>query len=245
MSKTMCPGQDTAFWRAGDVFDVECSGCGAEVEFFKDDSRRRCRNCGQLVANPKLNLGCAMWCEHAKDCLGYDPKEKLGLSDPAQESLVDRLIAEMKKVFGSDQKRITHALTVLENAQSILKKEGGDPKVVVAAAVLHDIGIREAERKHGSNAGRFQEMEGPAIARPIMENLKLDPDTVDHVEKIIANHHSAKDIDTREFRILWDADWLVNLPEEFPDKKGEELSRFISKVFKTETGKEMAQSRFL
>ncbi len=245
MSQTKCPGQDTMFWRAGDVYEVACSQCGSEVEFFKDDARRRCRSCGQLIANPKLNLGCAMWCEHAKECLGYDPKEKFGLADSAQESLVDRLIAEMKKVFGSDQKRITHALTVLSNAQDILKKEGGDPKVVVAAAVLHDIGIQEAERKHGSNAGRFQEMEGPPIARPIMEGLSLDPDTVDHVERIIANHHSARDIDTLEFRILWDADWLVNLGDEFGDKGRDWLAQKIEKLFRTETGKNLARAKYL
>ena len=48
--------------------------------------------------------------------------------------------------------------------------------VVRAAAVLHDIGIREAERKHGSSAGKYQEVEGPPIARRILEKLSVDPE---------------------------------------------------------------------
>jgi len=245
MAKTMCPGQDTAFWKPGDIFEVPCSHCGHEMEFFKDDASRRCTKCGQKVQNPRLNLGCAQWCEHAKECLGYDPKEVL-LAEGADTSLVDKLIEAMQRTFGRDQKRISHALTVLERAKEIMRGEdGADPKVVLAAAVLHDIGIQEAERKHGSAAGRFQELEGPPMAQAIMKDLGLDEDTRDHVAKIIANHHSARDIDTLEFRILWDADWLVNIPEEYPHHTPEKLKALIEKVFKTATGRQIALARLV
>ncbi len=248
MAQTMCPGQDTKFWRPGDIFETTCASCGAEVEFFKDDASRRCPKCGAKVANPKLNLGCAQWCEHAKECLGYDPKEVLAEHAAAGgggESLLDRLLEAMRATFGRDQKRIDHAEAVLANAQEIMASEGGDPKVVLAAAVLHDIGIQAAEAKHGSSAGRFQEMEGPPIAEAIMKDLGLDTETRDHVGKIIANHHSAKNIDTREFRIVWDSDWLVNIPEEFPNLGQEKMAKLIDKVFKTDTGRKLAQERFL
>lgn len=246
MSKTLCPGQSTMFWTDRDVFEIPCGSCGAEVEFFKDDAKRRCGKCGNIVHNPKLNLGCAQWCEHAKECLGYDPKERYADAEAGEEALVDRLIAAMKKTFGSDEKRISHALSVLENAKAIMADTpGADPKVIFAAAVLHDIGIQEAERKHGSNAGRFQEMEGPAIAEPIMKELKLDPATTEHVLKIIANHHSAKDIDTTEFRIIWDADNIVNIPDDHANKSGEAMARFIDKVFRTDAGKRIAREKYL
>lgn len=241
----MCPGQDTAFWKPGDIFEVPCSHCGYEMEFFKDDASRRCTGCGSRVQNPKLNLGCAQWCEHAKECLGYDPKEVMQ-AEGEETPLVDRLVEAMKRTFGADQKRITHALTVLERAKEIMRGEkGADPRVVLAAAVLHDIGIQEAERKHGSNAGRWQEVEGPPMAEPIMKELGLDEGTRDHVSRIIANHHSAKDIDTLEFRILWDADWLVNIPEEYPEHSPEKLTALIHKVFKTMSGRKLALERLL
>lgn len=245
MANTMCPGQDTAFWKPGDIYEVECSNCGQELEFFKDDASRRCTRCGQKVANPKLNLGCAQWCEHAKECLGYDPKEAVQ-AEGAETSLVDRLIEAMQKTFGSDQRRISHALSVLERAKEIMAGEqGAEPKVVLAAAVLHDIGIQEAERKHGSNAGRWQEIEGPPIAEGIMKELGMDEASRDHVGRIIANHHSAKDIDTLEFRILWDADWMVNIPEEYPDHTTEKLKALIEKVMKTASGRRLAYERLL
>lgn len=70
MSKVMCPGQDTRFWRPEDVFSVNCPNCDAEIEFFKDEATRKCKNCGQCVRNPKLNEGCAKWCQYADKCLG-------------------------------------------------------------------------------------------------------------------------------------------------------------------------------
>lgn len=245
MGNIMCPGQDTRFWRPGDIFNVSCAGCGSELEFFKDEARRRCPKCGVRVANPRLSLGCAQWCEHAKECLGFDPKSELAEDAEQEETLVDRLIAAMKRVFGEDQKRISHALAVLEWAQEILRGEKADPRVVLAAAVLHDIGIQAAEKKHGSSAGVYQEMEGPPIAEPILKELGLDPDTIDHVLKIIANHHLAKDVDTPEFRIIWDADWLVNLPEDHPGLTGEKLEGKLDKIFKTGTGKRIARERFV
>jgi hypothetical protein len=65
-----CPGQDQRFWKPEDIFNVECPGCGKNVEFFKDEPKMKCRNCGQMVINPKIDLGCAQWCQCAKQCLG-------------------------------------------------------------------------------------------------------------------------------------------------------------------------------
>ncbi|MBI9077015.1 MAG: HD domain-containing protein [Desulfatibacillum sp.] len=239
MGKTMCPGQDTMFWSANDVFEIACGQCGHLIEFFRDDARRRCSECGHMVKNPKLNLGCALWCEHAKECLGYDPKEKLADGEGGS-SLADQLVDAMKLRFGSDEKRIQHALDVLGHARDILKTEPGDPKVVLAAAVLHDIGIQEAEKKHGSNRGRYQELEGPPIARPIMEELGMDKESIDHVCEIIGNHHTVRGMDTPEFRILWDSDWLVNIPDVYQGFDKEQMTKLINKVFKTETGKQTA-----
>lgn len=151
-----------------------------------------------------------------------------------------QLIAAMQAEFGDDQRRISHALRVLGYAKEIQQAEGADPRVVIAAAVLHDIGIQEAERKHGSCAGPYQELEGPPIARRIMTALGLDAETIEHVCRIVGSHHSAGVIDTPEFRAVWDADWLVNIPEEFPDKTPDQLAALIAKVFKTATGKQLA-----
>jgi hypothetical protein len=64
-----CPGQDTQNWKPGDIFEALCSNCGRTIEFFKDDTSRRCKGCGARVPNPKLDFGCAAYCEFADQCL--------------------------------------------------------------------------------------------------------------------------------------------------------------------------------
>ena len=239
-----CPGQDTQFWTLNDVFEVSCGQCGYLVEFFKNDVNRSCPNCKTLIKNPKLNLGCAQWCAHAKECLGFEP-EKISINQNIDISLADRLIKAMKHEFGDDQKRIKHTLIVFDQAQKIMCKEGGDPRVVIAAAILHDIGIQEAERKYGSSAGKYQEIEGPPIAKRIMEELGFESSTVEHVCRIVGSHHSGRDIDTLEFSILWDADWIVNFRDEFAGLNKEKLKSKIDKIFKTKNGKKKAYQMFI
>jgi len=233
-----CPGQDQRFWKPDDIFEVKCPACGGAVEFFKDEPKLKCYRCGQMVVNPKIDLGCAQWCQYAEQCLGVSVGKEISV---IREKLTD----EMKKVFGEDQKRIEHTLAVLNYAEQIQAAEGGDPLVVKAAAILHDIGIIQAERKHGSAAAKYQEIEGPIIAREILAKFNLDKADVEHICRIIANHHSAKNIDTIEFRIVWDADWLVNLPMDFTDTSKEKLKEIIDKTFKTCKGRQIAVESFV
>ena len=72
-----CPGQDTRYWKPGDIFSLDCPNCGATIEFFKDEPRRRCKGCKKIVPNPKINLGCVEWCEYAEQCVGPDMLKEL------------------------------------------------------------------------------------------------------------------------------------------------------------------------
>lgn len=157
----------------------------------------------------------------------------------------ENFIKEMKNIFGSDRKRIDHGLSVLKFAEQIQEIEGGNPIVVTAAAILHDIGIHEAERKYNSAAGKYQEIEGPPIAEKILKKSDIPSSDIEHICRIIANHHSTRNIDTIEFRIIWDADWLVNIPEELPDAGLDKLKKIIDKTFKTSSGRKMATELFL
>jgi len=71
-----CPGQDTRHWKPGDIFEVKCPSCGVLIEFFKDDTRRRCKDCKKWVANPKLDLGCIEWCKFVEQCVGPEVMKK-------------------------------------------------------------------------------------------------------------------------------------------------------------------------
>lgn len=151
----------------------------------------------------------------------------------------------MKRYFGADSRRIDHALKVLEYSEQILKSEKADEDVVFAAAILHDIGIPNAEKKYNSAGGKYQEIEGPPVAEKIMDELGIQPEISEHVCRIIANHHSGKDIDTAEFRVIWDSDLLVNIPDEMDVSDKDSIGRLVRNVFRTETGKKIAREKFL
>ena len=155
----------------------------------------------------------------------------------------EAVIGKMKEVFGSDQRRINHALKVLKFSEEILHGEKADPKTaetVIITAVLHDIGMHEAERKYNSNSGKYQEIEGPPIARNIMEAMGIDTDVVERVCYIIGGHHTPSKVNGLDFQIIWEADLLVNIEEDGLVKSGADISLIVDKNFKTPTGKGIA-----
>ncbi len=184
-----CPGQDTRYWKSGDIYEEKCPGCGQLLEFFKDDSSRKCKNCGKRVLNPKIDFGCAAYCEHADQCLKELPPEILA---ERSNLLKDRVALEMKKYFSNDFKRISHACNVARYAEQIVKREKGDMSVVLISAYLHDIGIKEAERKYQSSAAKYQEELGPDIARGILKGLGAEDGLIDEVCDIVGHHHSPR-----------------------------------------------------
>lgn len=154
------------------------------------------------------------------------------------------LIGAMKEVFGDDQRRINHALKVTEHAEALLSEVPANRAVALAAAVLHDIGIHEAERKHGSSAGKWQEMEGPPIARRILTGLREPEEFISAVCGIVGSHHTAGKVDSPEFDTVWDADWLVNLDEEGLARDRSKLAASIGRVFRTEAGRRRAVAAY-
>lgn len=167
------------------------------------------------------------------------------LNQAERQSIKEGLLRSMAAYFGEDRKRIDHARKVTGHAEKLLEMEGGDHRVVIAAAVLHDIGIHEAERKHGSTNGKYQEIEGPPIARHILTDLGFAPNEIEEVCGIIGHHHSPGKITTRNFAILYDADWLVNLRDEYDIRDQYKLAEIIEKVFLTESGKALARTSYL
>jgi hypothetical protein len=160
----------------------------------------------------------------------------------------DVLIPEMERVFAKTPGMIDHTHRVLGHAMDIHLEEGGDPVVVRASAILHDIGIPRARDVHGSSAGPYQEIEGPPIAREILTKHGFPQAQIDHVCGIVANHHSDQDpriVTTLEFQILWDADWLVNFPGRHRNATIDEKALAIEEIFKTERGAELAREMFL
>jgi HD superfamily phosphodiesterase len=113
--------------------------------------------------------------------------------------------------------------------------------VVLCAAYLHDIGIHEAERKHGSTEARYQEEEGPPIAREILARLSASREVIDEVCDIIGHHHRPRGEETLNFKIVYDADLITNLEEKEAPVTGEKLAAIIDRSFFTARGRKLAQ----
>jgi hypothetical protein len=235
-----CPGQDMRYWKAGAIFDIECPHCGHRVEFFKDESTRKCGGCGHKLVNPKMDFGCAAYCKYAQQCVGDLPPEVLAQKE---DLLKDRVAIEMKRYFKQDFKRIGHATRVARYAEKIVKAEKGDPAIVLSAAYLHDTGVSEVEAKHRNTDLEHPSEEGPPVAREILSRLDAREELIEEVCDIIAHHNNPGNEETVNFRVVYDADLIAKLEEEQKEKPrtSDALSDFIGRSFLTKTGRELAE----
>ncbi len=172
MEQIKCPGQETRHWKPDDIFTVECPKCGAEIEFFKDDTRRRCAWCGHLFYNPKIELGCAEWCQYADKCVPDLVKEK-----KAMQTFKDRLRERALALEGGEPDAGARLDRSLALATDLLKAEGGDPKVVFAAILLQKV--------------------PPDQAKALLAELETEPEITESILEVLEGGRESPDIHRR------------------------------------------------
>lgn len=148
--------------------------------------------------------------------------------------------------FGNDTKRINHFMKVYSFAKAIGELEGlsdREQSILEVTAVLHDIGIKNAEVKYNSSAGKYQEQEGPAVAQDILTEFDFDREFVERVKFLIGHHHTYDNIQGMDYQILVEADFIVNIYEDNMQK--EAIENVINKIFVTKAGTEIAKTMFL
>jgi hypothetical protein len=187
------------FWKPGDIYEVDCPGCGRTVEFFKDDTARRCGHCGHRFANPKMDFGCAAYCPYAEQCIGDLPPE---VAAQQENLLKDKVAIAVKQHYGRDFKRIGHASRVARYAEQIARAENAGLAVVLTAAYLLDVDPPGSETP---------------TARAILERVKARPELADRVCELIAHRYVAGNNATAEACIIHDADLLARLEEQKRD----------------------------
>lgn len=234
-----CPGSSR--FKKPEPEDIVCPHCGSDVEIWTDEINTTCPNCKRIVTR-SLAPSCFDWCRYAKKCAG-DTIYSTYMKNKTL-SMRDVILKEMENYFGEDKKRIDHAKKVLKFAEEILKKEQGDWHIVIPVSILHDIGIKEAKKKYGSSGGSYQEKEGPRIAERILLKFGLKRGDVNEICEIIAHHHSPGEIDTMNFKILYDADTLVNFKDEIKNISRKKLPDIIKRTFFTLTAKRIAEKLY-
>ena len=183
-----CPGQDSRYWKPDAIFEAKCPECGHEVEFFKDETTRKCSACGHRFLNPALDFGCAAYCQYAEQCIGNLPPELLAQK---KDLLKDRVAIEMKRHLKRDFKRIGHAMRTARYAEEIGKAEQGSLAVILSAAYLLNMRAHEEESRHAdaeeSSPGQGEGL--PPIAKEILGRLGADEELITEVCDIIGHHH--------------------------------------------------------
>lgn len=151
---------------------------------------------------------------------------------------LSRLARAAAAYDAGDPRRVHHFLKVYALCHLIGPLEGltaAEQEVLDAAALLHDIGIHNAEHKFGCNNGKLQEAEGPAVARPMLTAVGATREQIDAACWLIAHHHTPGASEEKPFRILLEADFLVNAYED--GLKPDHCATARGRIFRTDTGR--------
>jgi len=224
-----CPGQDSRSWGPEAIFEAKCPSCGASIEFFKDESSRKCRKCGHKAMNPKMDFGCATYCRFAEQCLGELSPELLA---KRSDMLKDRVAAEVKKQLGKDFKRIGRTLKTVEYAGMIRRDEDADPAVVTLAAYLSAI----VDAPSGADSG-----EALKTAADILARTGAPAAITGQVLAILEELDRRTIPDSSNFRCVHDALRLATLEEFIKAGQPRESTAPLTASLLTESGRNLAK----
>lgn len=215
-----CPGQDMKYWKENAIFEVACPKCQAQVEFYKDDTSRKCGSCGHRFVNPRMDFGCASYCQYAEQCIGALPEEFTGGKD---NLLKDKVAVEMKRHFQTDFKSIRQASSTAQFAENIGKAEGGAKlAIVLCAAYLHGTGL--------------------AAARTILQKVGAGEQMIEEICAVLADQQKEQECRSLPARILHDALILRTVQEGLKEQLSAEEIRHHAAKLVTSSAREMAAS---
>ena len=223
-----CPGQDSRYWDGEAVFESRCPKCSAVVEFFKDDSKRRCRQCGHEALNPRIDFGCASYCPFAEQCLGSLSPEMLAQK---QDLLIERVALAIKRQHGEDFQKIGQASRAARYAETLAKAEEANKAAVVLAAYLAEIDGQP------DNLSRRD----TAKAKMILVELKANEDLTTEVCALIARLGQPPGSEaTNNARVLHDAWLLARITQLVKDQTMISQARELANTMATANGRQEA-----
>lgn len=152
-------------------------------------------------------------------------------------SIIPQVTAAMIAYYAGEVRRVGHFLTVYGYAKAMGELEGLDAKtqeILEVTALMHDIGIKASIEKSGKYTPASQELEGPPVAKAMLEKLGYDPVRTERVCRLIGRHHTYTDIDGPDCQILIEADFLVNF--DGMSMSEDAIRKVKRNVFKTKTG---------
>ncbi|MFP4461899.1 MAG: HD domain-containing protein [Thermotogota bacterium] len=151
----------------------------------------------------------------------------------------------MIEYYTGNPHQIQHFVKVHSFAKLIAEQEGASGEllwIIEAAALVHDIGIKPAQKQYGRSSGDLQEKLGPPVAEKLLSDLNFKQSFIERVCYLVGHHHTYETIDGLDYQILVEADFLVNFYEAKYDAQS--IHKVDKQIFKTETGKRILSEMF-
>ena len=140
---------------------------------------------------------------------------------------------------------IDHLIRVWTYAKTIGELEGLDADtqyILEVAAITHDIACPLCREKYGNTNGKLQEEEGVPMVRTFLPDCGMCTEQIDRVAYLVGHHHTFSGIDGIDYQILIEADYIANATENGYSR--ENVTNFINKIMKSESGKRIAKLVF-
>ena len=154
--------------------------------------------------------------------------------------LITAAIRKMIDFYEGNIHDIDHFLKVWALAKNIGEAEGLDDEtqeILELVAVIHDIACPLCREKYGNTDGKHQEEESAPLVEAFCAGLPVETSKVRRVKWLVEHHHAYTNVEGMDYRILLEADFLVNADES--NLKKEAIEKMKINVFKTKTGKEL------
>lgn len=158
---------------------------------------------------------------------------------------VSEIMVKMIEYAKGNLHDINHFMKVYAYAKTIAECEkvtSDERKTVEIAAIIHDIACPLCREKYGNTDGKLQEKEGAVLAEQFLQGTGLPDEMAERIVFLVAHHHTLQGVCGIDYRILLEADYLVNA-----DESGYRKSDIINvrdRIFQTATGKRLLQSVF-
>lgn len=153
---------------------------------------------------------------------------------------VNDMICKMITYSNGNKHDIAHFLKVYAYARMIgemEKLEENQQKTLEIAAVIHDIACPVCREKYGNTNGANQEKESPVLVESFLKDTDLDQKMKERIKFLVSHHHTYTGVDGLDYRILLEADFLVNADEGQMSQEAIETAR--ERVFETAAGKKL------
>lgn len=151
-----------------------------------------------------------------------------------------KLIRDMIAYSKGNAHDVEHFLKVYAYARTIGKLTGLDgetQRILEIASIVHDIACPLCREKYGRADGALQEQESEPILRDFLAGYDLPEKVLEREIFLVCHHHTITGVDGLDWRILLEADFLVNAEENGMTAQQRDSAR--ERFFRTEAGCEM------